>query len=641
MSYESGSRPASASWNSDLTRAIELGTPPFERLRIGSVERTTQVGREGAQRWRDAAATNDRRSANLVLAARGLTPPDLERAFSADAFVGHELPQWASELTSFLDALPAAALKEDEYDNGSGLVASISLVPVATSLLNWQVRTEQLAYLDPKLVARLAEQLSLRLVIGCAAVLELEAGFAPVKAWDFGRVAWLDRLCNFPALTYVLGTAVRQWRESTLEIIARLGADLDRLRAERFVPSTARRVVDVQTDLGDRHNDGRSVAVLIFDDGSKVVYKPKSGCSAATFLALSASFLPEQGTNYRILDRGHYHWESYLAQSVTTDAIGANQFFRQFGGLVRLLQLVEGRDFWVDNLRVDASTPYFIDFECILQPRLADAGFAAATPHFDLDYNTFVESVLASAAVSQPILVDGIGKQEFGALSGPGTRALPLGMWSGYGDRQNGNIWVKDGRMYWRPDIAWPLTRGRPAHAKNHLAELEAGYRACQERLEAARDALLSPGAPLAGVDGLTVRVLLRSTWEYLVFIRASMEPSTLLDANAREIVLAHVLGSAPQWGMTGHDKRRAALAWAEVDSIRGLDVPLFLNHPGESGVHTEHGLIADEVFEGTAMQRLTNRIAKLDQFDTDVQVEVMKLAVEMLDSRETETTET
>ena len=282
VSYGSGSRPASADQNVDLARAVDLGTPPFERLRIGSVERTTRAGRDGAQRWREAATTNDRCSADLALAARGLTPSDLERAFSADGFVGRELPRWVRDLTSFLDALPAAALRKDDFDNGSGLVASTSLVPVATRLLDWQTLVEQFAYLDPKLVARLAEQLSLRLVIGCAAVLELRR---PTRRSRRGiRARGLARShVRLPSPSLRIGYCSTRVAASRVEMIVRLGADLDRLRSGTV--SVRRRRADSSTReptwaIGTTTAKCRRKQLR--DDGSKVVYKPKSGRSAAT-----------------------------------------------------------------------------------------------------------------------------------------------------------------------------------------------------------------------------------------------------------------------------------------------------------------------------------------------------------------------
>lgn len=614
----------------DLAHAISVGTPPFLRLGTERSGRVTTQGADAAQRWLHAATSNGRTSAKLALGVRGLSTDDLEMAFSADSLPHHGSPLWIDDLLTFIDELSATRLIADEGLE-SAFVGANAFLPAAMRLLNWDALTQQFAFLDGGLINTLTNQLSLRLIVGCAAVLELEASYSAASWWDFGRDAWIERLCHFPALTYVLGTAVRQWRQATTEMILRLASDLTLLREQAFLHTGLSKLVDLEADLGDRHNDGRSVAVLRFDDGSRIVYKPKDGGAAAIFHTLIDDFLPSTSRGYRAVERNGYHWESYVAQSSVADPADVRQFFAHYGGLVRLVQLLEGRDFWIDNLRVDGTTPRFVDSECILQPRVSDAGFVVTLPNFEMDRDTYEESVLASAAVTQPIVIDGVGKHDFGGLSGPGVRALPLGMWSGYGDRQNGNIWVRDGRMFWRPDIAWPVVDGMPAQPKEYLPELENGYRACQSQLLVRGERLLASTAPLANAGETQVRVLLRNTWEYLVLLRASTEPCALLDANSREIVLAHVIGSAPRWGMPQDDERRAQIAWNEVDAIRSLDVPLFLSHPGGSNVHTGNGLIAEDVFSNSAIERLVKRIALLPEFDTDVQVEVLKLAVEMM----------
>jgi hypothetical protein len=614
----------------DLARAIAVGIPPFERLALGCDRRVTRTGADEAQRWIDAATGNGRTSAAVALAARGLSKDDLDMAFSSTETALAGSPAWVPDLTAFLGSLSAVPVFAGE-DIESGFVGAMAFRPAAERLLRWAELTRTFAFVEPGLIGALARQLSLRLIIGCAAVLELEAAFSSASDWDCGRDAWVERLCNFPALTHVIGTAVRQWREGTLEMIGRLAADLAHLRDSGLIPPKAARLVAIEPDLGDRHNDGRSVAVLVFDDGTRLVYKPKDGAAASIFLKLSNDLLPPASSNYLVVPRDGYHWESYVAQRSCSALADVENFFAHYGGIVRLLQFLEGRDFWIDNLRVDGHAPRFIDLECILQPRIADTGFAVKMPGFDMDDDTYEESVLASAAVTQPIVVDGVGRQDFGGLSGPGVRALPLGMWSGYGDRQNGNIWARAGRMYWRPDVAWPLDRGQPARPRDYLENLESGYRACQARLQLRREDLLEGVTSLVGAATMPVRVLMRNTWEYLVLLRASVEPSALLDANSREIVLAHVIGTAPRWGLPRDDRRRADIAWAEIDAIRDLDVPLFLSHPGETGVRTATGMLADGVFSGTALERLAARIAQLDQFDTDVQVEVMKLAVTMI----------
>lgn len=234
--------------------------------------------------------------------------------------------------------------------------------------------------------------------------------------------------------------------------------------------------------------------------------------------------------------------------------------------------------------------------------------------------------MLATAAVTQPIEVPDFGPQDFGALSSPGFRVLPLGMWNGYRDQGNGNIWLKAGRLYWAPDVEWPHVDGHPASAADHLRELETGYREMQELLGRSAAGLLGPVSPLVGIGDVPVRVLMRSTWEYLVLLRASLEPNALLDGNARELALASVIATVPDWRVD--DAMAWRLARSELDALRALDIPEFYNLPsGTAAIDPSH-LTVPGVFAGSSYDRMRARLDDVASFDVEAHLEILRSAV-------------
>ena len=86
--------------------------------------------------------------------------------------------------------------------------------------------------------------------------------------------AWLRIWHDSPVMLRVMAVAWRQWRTTTEELIARMGADLPQLVPGRLIAA-------VESDAGDRHCDGRGVAAVTFDDGS--------GCSTSRGPAGSSS----------------------------------------------------------------------------------------------------------------------------------------------------------------------------------------------------------------------------------------------------------------------------------------------------------------------------------------------------------------
>ena len=425
------------------------------------------------------------------------------------------LPAWVECLVQTIRALPEnppSGLAGEDPTTAATRV----LIDAAAQLLDWDELRGRYPFFDPRMLVFLTRRLATRILLACGSTLELENTTQTNPRWDFSRGAWMERLCGFTGLNFVVGTAIRQWKQNAVEILTRAGQDLPILQLTLLKGTSPDSLVAIEGDLGDRHNDGRSVAILTFASGRRIVYKPKDSRCANRFLGLltflNAAAQSVTISTRQIISRASYAWEEYVEEREAGTEAEVASFFRRFGMLLRVLQLVEGRDFWIDNLRICGDLPVFIDLECILHPRLKTAGFHESM--MNLEPELYEESVLPTAAVTHPIDVPDHGKQDFGALSSPGPRLLPLGAWSGYRDRRNGNLWLQGGRIYWEPELAWPQSRGKPADPADYLDDLEGGYREMQMLLCRCAAGLLGPSSPLAGIEDVPVRVLMRSTWE-------------------------------------------------------------------------------------------------------------------------------
>ena len=78
-----------------------------------------------------------------------------------------------------------------------------------------------------------------------------------------------------PVLLRLIAVMTRQWIETSREFILRLDADLPAIRRDILRSNADSPVAKIEGDLSDPHNGGRSVRIVTFADGSRVVYKPK------------------------------------------------------------------------------------------------------------------------------------------------------------------------------------------------------------------------------------------------------------------------------------------------------------------------------------------------------------------------------
>src|SRR6202034_1749082 len=93
---------------------------------------------------------------------------------------------------------------------------------------------------------------------------------ADMKAGGFRRI-----FENKPVLLRLVAVVTRQWIDTASEFITRLDTDLATVTRTILQSGAPGMVTTIEGEHSDRHNNGRSVLVISFKDGHRVVYKPK------------------------------------------------------------------------------------------------------------------------------------------------------------------------------------------------------------------------------------------------------------------------------------------------------------------------------------------------------------------------------
>lgn len=542
-------------------------------------------------------------------------------------------PDWAQALAVFLRAQSA---EPDPTTTAAGsLTASFrrsarALLPAPSGrVLGVPVAPGALDDLHGNLVARLTEACRLSF----CHELQAATGLIGADDWDghsgldASGQGWLARLERLPGLAYLIGVVCRNWQRATLEMFARLAADRRMLRERLWDGQDPGPLASVRGDAGDRHAGGRSVALLHFAEGRAVVYKPKDMRHGTAYMEVVAHLNqyaaahPESGVldlPTRVVlprsDRGdgglggtlatdcesEYGWEELIAADPCTDRDGFARFYRRLGMTIRLVQLLEGRDLWADNLLACGEHPVITDLECLLYPRVRTPPALPAGQRGLLDAleATVVRTAMAAqpwvAAKDQPAL-------DIGCL----TRA---GGWDGDPDA---------------PTL--PLPPYRPVHGDEtadpwqYTSEVIDGYRAMHRALHAMRAELTDENGPLAGFRGVWVRYIWRHTWDGYKILNASSSPLALVDGATRETVIAGALRGAVA-ARAGDPERDDLLevVLSELDSFRELDIPFFRSLTTSSSVFTVQGREIPGHFQGTGWRRLMGRVGELDDFDLE-----------------------
>lgn len=609
-----------------LSRLIARAVPPGERadttLYRPAVDDETAAARRMAE-WEAAISGGAEGAFDAWLASEAIDRKQLAtRLAPVELVEPGRLPGWGTIFAKALGLLP------DEPD------------PVPMEL--------NFGLIDPWLVAgrRLlldaidADNVADSAVDGMIAVLRnrlwqalggiLDYEIRSARAWsastdrgfDGSRDGWLERLELFPAAVWLIGTSINNWMTLIGEIVTRLDADAAAIAEYLGAGELPGRLTGFRGDAGDVHNKGRAVALLTFEGGLELAYKPKDLRVSAGFATL-VEMLNEAGLEHpldtgRLLCRGEYAWERFVVAAPCNDAGGPARYYWRMGALVRLFQLLEGRDLWLDNLIAAGDQPVFIDLETLMQPRLPRPNLSQ-TEH--AARSALAETVVELGTVVMPTPIEpGIACEELGAMAPAREYLTPFRKNPG----SNAPA-TRDDFIGWEHPEHVPFRDGVRADPRDHLGDALAGYRAMQETLVRMGPRLLAADSPLASLRSAPVRYICRDTWSCQKLVQQGCSPALLADPVRRERHFAQLYRAvlSEDLDASARDRHRAIVA-AEIDAMRELDVPFFVSWPDTDAVGTTGGAVIAGHFEGNAWDRLQTRIAGLSGFDLNAQEEIL-----------------
>lgn len=199
---------------------------------------------------------------------------------------------------------------------------------------------------------------------------DLLTGDTPTERFT-AFATWLDgdqgsahyRTC-FPVSVATARTVSAAFADLVHEVLCHAGTDRDDLALLGCGPDAL--ITDLAAGAGDTH-DGRSVVIVTFDSGARVVHKPRALGIDAAFLGLVERINSRRGDAVfrapRVLDREAYGWAEFVDTTPVRDTQGA---YRAMGELLGLCHLLRATDLHVENVVMSDDRPVLVDLETLL-----------------------------------------------------------------------------------------------------------------------------------------------------------------------------------------------------------------------------------------------------------------------------------
>jgi type 2 lantibiotic biosynthesis protein LanM len=510
---------------------------------------------------------------------------------------------FAAPLRPLTDLAREQAFAASEIAAASDIAASDSSAPDAGHL--HQQFTEQLGHRLGELAARvLVVELHRARRAGELAGATPHLRFADFLARTGTRDGLSALFAGYPVLARLLAQTAQRSAAAYAEMLARLAADRPALTG--LLGGAPGPLREVAADAGDPHQGGRSVAVLTFAGGAKLVYKPRPLTAHQHFRDLLGwldAAVPGLGLRTpACLARDGYGWQEYVPARSCADRAEVERFYRRTGALLALLYAVDGTDVHFENLIACGDQPVLVDTETLFHPVLL--GEPATGP--DPAGRALAGSVLRTALLPQLLL------GEYGALDVSGVGG--------------------DGGMYPTDQVSWsgsgtdlmrlvreplpfagganrPRLHGRDTDPGEYAAALLHGFRLAYDALIAGRTDLVGPGGLLTRFAGDQIRVIARHTAVYARLAGETTHPDLMRDALDRDREL-DLLYQDDHLSLAGH----------EVADLWAGDTPLFTSRPDSADLWTAAGERLPGVLPCTGLAAVTAKLGAMGALDRDVQ---------------------
>jgi len=438
---------------------------------------------------------------------------------------------------------------------------------------------------------------------------------------DMQAGGWRRLFEDKPVLLRLFATITRQWIDTSREMVLRLDADLAVIRRDILHSGNAGRVAGFEGNLSDPHNNGRSVRIISFEDGARVVYKPKDLRLDAAWHALverlNGAQAPIELKAVRAIAQDGYGWTEFIDHAACADAEGFARFFRRAGGWLALFHCFAATDMHQENMIACGDHPVPIDLEMILQAGAEERG--AEAPE---DYAFAAAAEIVSNSVTAVGLLPAYGRS-------PDNIVFAVGGMTADWNAKTEITWDKINSDAMRPAKSnqavktspnLPHVDGRNARFGDHVDDFVEGFEQYANfLLRHGRGA--GRGELFDGFAGVPVRNVIRATRFYYMLLQRlrnhkAMDDGVIWSAQADFIARLSDWQSEhnPLW----------PLQRAERAALVTLNVPHFVSPSdghdiGDANGHSVHVALP------SGLDRARARFENFDEREIAWQTEVIR----------------
>ncbi len=403
--------------------------------------------------------------------------------------------------------------------------------------------------------------------------------------------------------------------QSALEMIYRLDDDFPKL-LKRFADGAEDiRIRDISQGLGDSHRGGRTVALITFSNGLRVVYKPRNIGAEKGFryysIAMNEGLCLGEKALYetKLLDCGEYGYMEFIQQEECKDAGGVERYFYRSGILMAMLYSLNAKDIHHENLIAHGEYPVMIDLEALFHSNLEHADIESEKSAYEIAMDSINDSVysigLLPSQLTNPFNKEEASVDISGFGGGDTEQVSPFKVLK-IQNRNTDEICLKKSAYMIEPQKNVVKYEGEAVKSSDYTDFIMKGFEDAYKFIESHKSELAISFD--LWFDSVCTRVIYRPTYLYTKLMFTGGHPDFMRE-KAHRYVLMHRMAYKIK-------KQEADIVKSEIRDMMTGDVPFFEVdiHSGE--LKNSEGYVLPISFKKTPLKCVEDKLRHMNDKD-------------------------
>lgn len=408
---------------------------------------------------------------------------------------------------------------------------------------------------------------------------------------------------KYTLLHRLIKDEIKKAYDYIIQILESLKSDLSEIR----------KIIDFKTlkkiefGLGDRHNLGKTVTLIIFNNNLKIIYKPYSLSTNQSynefvrFYINKKKILKYEINNPKIINKNKYGWQEFIIHQTTDNKKNLKEYYYKVGVHLFLYYVLNGNDLHFENTICNSNTPMIIDMETLLSPQ--------TNTNMKIDLKNVLQVGLLPFSV-----FTGQNYFEIGGLTDPENIKSPF---------KRKTINLLEGKIVEEDQFfkqSKNIPYGKKINLLHYIDNITDGF-------TDAYSIILKDKNEIFDIikfyfSDTKIRYIARDTMIYSHLLRESYHPFLLTYGFLLEKHFDWL------WLQTFENSKLDSIILSEKNSLLNFDVPYFYTTFKSKNLYDLNGLLKKDFFDISPIDSIKENINNINIEDKERQIWIIKASI-------------